>query len=271
MTELTAEEARKLARAKLSDVAQGVDPVEDKRTARAAPTVGEICDWYLEKAESGELLGRRRRPIAKNAEAQCVRFPTTKSGAQLRAIGRPALELLQAQPTSADAGAYVFPAEVGGGHFVGIVRVLQRLCMTAKLDDVTPHVLRHTFASVAGDMGFSELTSGIPICPAGSPMSVYVTKESPWFSRKAGLADAQLLLKALKRLADMLFGYSGAQLKAAETASELIEVENDGDEKAKPNPDDVTRILGRSSQSNPGRVRLYWRRGTLGARIPSHR
>jgi integrase len=26
------------------------------------------------------------------------------------------------------------------------------------LEDVTPHVLRHTFASVAGDMGFSELT-----------------------------------------------------------------------------------------------------------------
>lgn len=26
--------------------------------------MAEICDWYLEKAESGELLGRRRRPIA---------------------------------------------------------------------------------------------------------------------------------------------------------------------------------------------------------------
>ena len=28
----------------------------------------------------------------------------------------------------------------------------------AKLEAVTPHVLRHTFASVAGDLGFSELT-----------------------------------------------------------------------------------------------------------------
>jgi integrase len=33
-----------------------------------------------------------------------------------------------------------------------------RVCAKAKLKDVTPHVLRHTFASVAGDLGFSELT-----------------------------------------------------------------------------------------------------------------
>lgn len=307
VTELTAEEARKLARAKLSDVAQGGDPVEEKRAVRAAATVGEVCDWYLEKAESGELLGRRRRPISKKTleldrsriethvrpllgdrkvqslklidierfqadvvagktakprsgrggvttggagvagrtvgmlhtifehagrlsiissnpakgvrkvstdnklerrlslreiaalgkaigeaneespvalaairlmlltgfrrmevltlerawidpEAPCVRFPTTKSGAQLRAIGRPALTLLKAQPAGRADNPYVFPSEIGNGHFVGVVRVLQRLCLTAKLDDVTPHILRHTFASVAGDLGFSELT-----------------------------------------------------------------------------------------------------------------
>ncbi|MGO8847419.1 MAG: hypothetical protein ACLQFI_19205, partial [Methylocella sp.] len=32
------------------------------------------------------------------------------------------------------------------------------ICLKARLKDVTPHVLRHTFASVAGDLGFSELT-----------------------------------------------------------------------------------------------------------------
>jgi hypothetical protein len=38
-------------------------------------------------------------------------------------------------------------------------------------------------------------------------------------------------LKALKRLADVLFGFSDAQLQAAQAASELIEVKNDdGDE-----------------------------------------
>src|SRR5208282_3160276 len=46
----------------------------------------------------------------------------------------------------------------GHGHFVGVVRVLDRVCAKAKISDVTPHVLRHTFASLAGDLGFSELT-----------------------------------------------------------------------------------------------------------------
>jgi hypothetical protein len=36
--------------------------------------------------------------------------------------------------------------------------MLDRVCAKAELEQVTPHVLRHTFASVAGDLGFSELT-----------------------------------------------------------------------------------------------------------------
>ena len=39
-----------------------------------------------------------------------------------------------------------------------MVRVLDRVCEKARLADVTPHTLRHTFASLAGDLGFSELT-----------------------------------------------------------------------------------------------------------------
>ena len=45
----------------------------------------------------------------------------------------------------------------GDGHFIGVVRVLDRVCEKARLADVTPHTLRHTFASLAGDLGVSEL------------------------------------------------------------------------------------------------------------------
>jgi len=52
----------------------------------------------------------------------------------------------------------VFPADRGCGCFTAAVGVLERVCTAGRLDDVTPHTLRHTFASVAGDLGFSELT-----------------------------------------------------------------------------------------------------------------
>ena len=54
--------------------------------------------------------------------------------------------------------AYVFPADWGDGHFVGVVRVLDRVCQRVGLTNVTPHSLRHTFASVAASLGFTELT-----------------------------------------------------------------------------------------------------------------
>ena len=38
------------------------------------------------------------------------------------------------------------------------VRVLNRICERAKKADVTQHRLCHTFAGLAGGLGFSELT-----------------------------------------------------------------------------------------------------------------
>jgi integrase len=67
------------------------------------------------------------------------------------------MNCIDAQPARAGS-PYVFPADWGDGHFIGVVRVLDRICRQAQLANVTPHVLRHTFASVAGDLGFSELT-----------------------------------------------------------------------------------------------------------------
>ncbi len=90
-------------------------------------------------------------------EEECaIRFPDTKSGAQIRVIGQAAIDLLLDQPKT--KSPFFFPADWGEGHFIGVVRVLDRVCQKAGLADVTPHTLRHTFASLAGDLGFSELT-----------------------------------------------------------------------------------------------------------------
>ncbi|MGO8915860.1 MAG: tyrosine-type recombinase/integrase [Stellaceae bacterium] len=114
-----------------------------------------------------------------DSRLRCIRFEDTKSGAQLRPIGAAAVKLIDAQiaaettrhtrrardakaaggPVPAEGPSrWVFPAATGSGHLVGVPKVLARICARAKLDGVTVHVLRHTFAAVAAELGYSELT-----------------------------------------------------------------------------------------------------------------
>lgn len=305
----TVEEARKIAADLLRDIRHGADPAVTKAQARSAPTVADVCAWYLEQAEKGAVLGRRgtkikastlyqdrsriethvlpllgkkrvdtltladienfqadiaegktakarvgrggtttggtgaaarcvgmlrtifahakrKRVISSNpatgvkkyaegknrrflsveeiatlgttmreaqaegesavgiaairlllmtglrrmealalpwawidAKARCIRFEDTKSGAQLRPIGAAALKFLDTLPHEAGS-RWVFPTDrdQSNGHYVGVPKVLERVCAKAGLEGVTLHVLRHTFAATAAEMGFSELT-----------------------------------------------------------------------------------------------------------------
>jgi integrase len=92
-----------------------------------------------------------------HADQGYVHFPDTKSDGQVRAIGPSAAQLAAEQPARKNC-PYVFPSDIGDGYFTAAKSCLTRLCATAKIEDVTPHTLRHTFGSVAGDLGFSELT-----------------------------------------------------------------------------------------------------------------
>jgi len=109
------------------------------------------------------LTGCRRQEILDlpwdwiDGQRKCIRFADTKTGAQLRPIGESAAAHLLAQPKLETCG-WVFPASNGEGSFVGAPRVFQRVCAAAKIEGVSLHTLRHTFASVAADLGYSELT-----------------------------------------------------------------------------------------------------------------
>ena len=59
---VTTEQARTQAKIILGDVARGEDPAEDKATRRKSLTVNELCDQYLEAAEDGLIMGKRRLP-----------------------------------------------------------------------------------------------------------------------------------------------------------------------------------------------------------------
>lgn len=92
-----------------------------------------------------------------DGQRKCIRFADTKTGAQLRPIGEAAVSHLLAQPKLENC-SWMFPSSNGQGGFVGAPRVFQRLCSAAKIDGASLHTLRHTFASVAADLGYSELT-----------------------------------------------------------------------------------------------------------------
>jgi integrase len=144
---------RRLSRAEIAKLGKAMRAAE---AAGEHPTgLAAIRLLLLTGFRRLEGLGLRRDWL--DAEEAAVRFADTKSGAQLRVIGRPAVGLLLAQPQTTKS-PFFFPADWGEGHFIGIVRVLDRVCALASLADVTPHTLRHTFASVAGDLGFSEFT-----------------------------------------------------------------------------------------------------------------
>ena len=91
------------------------------------------------------------------SDGSFVAFPDTKGGAQVRAIGPSAAALVAAQPRLVGS-PFVFPAMFGDGPTTAAKACLARLCAMVSIEGVTPHTLRHTFGSVAGDLGFSELT-----------------------------------------------------------------------------------------------------------------
>src|SRR5262249_28748004 len=80
----------------------------------------------------------------------------TKTGRSVRPLAHAACDVLRNVPRS---GHLVFPATRGSGAVVmsGFKKLWKRIAKLGGLPpDVTPHVLRHSFASLAADLGYSE-------------------------------------------------------------------------------------------------------------------
>ena len=65
-----------------------------------------------------------------DAKARCIRFGDTKTGAQIRPLGAAAVEHL-ANPPKPDGARWMFPADRGDGHFLGVSGVLEQLAKRA--------------------------------------------------------------------------------------------------------------------------------------------
>lgn len=101
-----------------------------------------------------EVFGLRRSEI--DTHRQCLRLGDTKSGTQVRAIGRNAMDALTL-PAFNDESEYVFPATHGDGCLTD-AKQFRAACEKAEIEGVSLHTLRHSFASVGLELEYSELT-----------------------------------------------------------------------------------------------------------------
>jgi integrase len=86
----------------------------------------------------------------------------------------PVIEYLEERSIERE-GTYVFPGFRYDNAFGGFARHWRDLFRRSPLADVTPHVLRHSFASLANDLGFTEVTIAALIGHAsGSITSRYI-------------------------------------------------------------------------------------------------
>jgi integrase len=104
---------------------------------------------------SGEALTLRWGML--DLPRRTARLPDTKTGESVRPLASAACDLLRKLgPGRADA--LVFPPSRGDGIMSGFPTLFERITKAGGLPkDVTPHILRHSFASLAADLGCSEL------------------------------------------------------------------------------------------------------------------
>jgi len=118
------------------------------------PAVAAARFLALTGWRSGEVLGMRWDEI--DLARRTATLGDTKTGRSVRPLSNVACDVLQ---NLSRAGDLVFPATRRSGDVVmsGFKKFWKRIAKLGGLPpDVTPHVLRHSFASLAADLGYSE-------------------------------------------------------------------------------------------------------------------
>lgn len=120
-----------------------------------------------------------------NLARRTATLADTKSGRSIRPLAHAACDVLRTMQKL--SGERVFPAPRSIGSMVGFKKYWPKIAKLGELPaDITPHVLRHSFASLAGDIGYSEPTIAALIGHKGHSVT----------SRYVHAADAVLLAAA---------------------------------------------------------------------------
>ena len=154
--------------------------VEELRSLGVNPVpLDAIWLIALTGARKGEILSLTWPSV--DFEGRALHLEDTKTGPQTRPIGRAALDFLadlkrnrttaeQAARESMDETArrefdenlskLIFPAIRGEGGYGGLQKIFEKVRESAELTDVTLKTFRHGFASVAGELHYSDVTIG---------------------------------------------------------------------------------------------------------------
>ena len=168
-------------------------PKDNVRTRRLSEAEYRTLGGMLHKAAENEkyamtveiirqiaLTGCRRSEIIRlmwsevDTEASCLRLIDSKEGDSIRPVGLPVVEFMESRREER-AGTYVFPGLGDDNAFGSFPNHWEQIFRNSPLPDVTPHVLRHSFASIANDLGFTEVTIAALVGHAkGSVTSKYI-------------------------------------------------------------------------------------------------
>ncbi|CAK7257265.1 MULTISPECIES: site-specific integrase [unclassified Shinella] len=110
-------------------------------------------------------------------DGKALRLEDSKTGASVRPLSQAAIEVLEKIDRTSD-NIYVLPAaRKTKGHYGSLDTAVDRIVARAELTGVTSHTLRHSFASVGDDLGFTENTIGAIIGHKGQTVtSRYIHK-----------------------------------------------------------------------------------------------
>jgi integrase len=150
-----------------------------------------------------EAMGLRQAEI--DLARRTATLADSKTGRSIRPLSHAACDVLRALPRL--GGELVFPATRGDAETVlHFKKFWPRIARLGGLPvDVTPHVLRHSFTSLAADLGYSEPTIAALVGHKGRSVT----------SRYVHSADA-VLLTAADAVADRTAELMGETKRAAE-------------------------------------------------------
>ncbi len=128
------------------------DAAANEKYAMTVDIIRQIALTGCRRSEMISLMW-----IEADTDASCMRLVDSKEGESIRPIGLPVVEYLEERRKTA-AGTYVFPGQGEDNAFGSFPNHWEQIFKDSPIANVTPHVLRHSFASIANDLGFTEVT-----------------------------------------------------------------------------------------------------------------